>query len=102
MDTQGDVIIPGLWDRQNVVIIEVKLGDADAATYRFESMSALLAQWEKINKDKHGKHCHKQQYFSSFFLSMACNKGKTCQSCGFESTHGSKNRSAHFARARMD
>ena len=31
----GDVMIWGLWDRQTDAIINVKLGDADADTYRF-------------------------------------------------------------------
>ena len=40
-------------------------------TYRFKPMAALLEWWEKINKDKHGKHCHYQQkYFSPFVLSI--------------------------------
>ena len=51
-------MIQGLWDRQVDVIIGVKLGDADADTYKYEPMAVLLDRWENINKDKHGKHCH--------------------------------------------
>ena len=54
-------MIQGLWDRQAEAIIDVKLGDSDAYLYRFEPTVALLAQWDKIKKDKHGKHCHNQR-----------------------------------------
>ena len=34
-------------------------------------MTALLAMWEKINKDKHGKHYHYQRtLFSPFVISV--------------------------------
>ena len=53
-----DVMIRGLWYRQFDAIIDIKLGDADADTYNYEAMIALLTRWEKIKKDKHDKHCH--------------------------------------------
>ena len=55
METRGDVRIRGLWDRQTNSIMDVKLGDTDVYTYRFEPMLTLLAWWEKIKKNKHGK-----------------------------------------------
>ena len=34
-------------------------------------MAALLAWWETIKKDKHGKHCHDQRkHFSPFVFSV--------------------------------
>ena len=51
-------MIQGLWDRQFDAIIDVKLGDADPDTYKYEPMKSLLARWEKIKKDKHSKPCH--------------------------------------------
>ena len=34
-------------------------------------MEELLALWEPIKKDKHGKHCHDQRkYFSPFVISV--------------------------------
>ena len=69
METRGDVPIRGLWDRQTYAIIDVKLGDADTDTYRFESTKNLLAQWEKMKKDNHNKHCHEQRkHFYLFVL----------------------------------
>ena len=63
-------MIRGLWDRQVDAIIEVKLRDADADTYKYEPLTSLLSRWEKIKKDKHGKQFHDQQkHFSPFFLS---------------------------------
>ena len=56
-------MIQCLWDRQIDDIIDIKLGDADADTYKYEPMTALLARWENIKKDKHGKHCHDQRMF---------------------------------------
>ena len=62
-------MVRGLWDCQVDAIIDVKLGDADVDTYKYELMKALQARWEKINKDKHGKKCHnKRKHFSPFFI----------------------------------
>ena len=55
-DTGGYVMVQDLWDLQVNATIDVKLGDADADTYKHEPMKELLARWEKIKKDKHGKH----------------------------------------------
>ena len=60
-----------LWDFQVDAIIDVKLGGADAASYKYEPMAALLAWWEMIKKYKHGKHFRDQRkHFSSFVLSL--------------------------------
>ena len=59
-----------LWDFQVDSIIKVKLGDADADSYKFEPMVALLSRWEMIKKDKHDKHCHDQRKKSPFVLSV--------------------------------
>ena len=68
---RGDVMIPGLWDCQVNTIIDIKLADADADTYNYDPMTSLLARWEKIKKDKHGKHWHYQwKHFSLFVLSV--------------------------------
>ena len=64
-------MIWGLWDRQVEAIIDVKLGDSDADSYKYEPMAALLARWETIKNDKHCKHCHNQRkHFSPFVLSV--------------------------------
>ena len=72
--TRGDVMIRGLWNWQTDPIIDVKLGDANTDTYRFKPMSAILARWEKIKKDKYGTHFHDQRKFCVrfFFLLMEC------------------------------
>ena len=60
-----------LWDQQADSIIDVKLDNADVASYIFEPMAELLAWWEKTKKDKYGKHCRNQQkHFSPFVLSV--------------------------------
>ena len=64
-------MIRGLWYCQVNSIIDFKLGDADADTYKYEPMKSLLTRREKINKDKHGKHCNNQrEHFSPFILSV--------------------------------
>ena len=64
-------MIRGFRDRQVDAIIDVKLGDADADTYKYELMTALLARWENIKKDKHSNHCHDQRkHFLPFVLSV--------------------------------
>ena len=71
LEIRGDVLIQGLWDRQNNDIIYTKIGDADAYTYKFDPMDKLLYWWEKMRKDKHGNHCHEQRkQFSLFILSV--------------------------------
>ena len=36
-------MIRGLWDLQADAIIDIKLGDADTDSYKYEPMAALLA-----------------------------------------------------------
>ena len=62
-------MVRGLWDRQVDSIIDIKLGDANADSYKYEPMTALLARWETTKKEKHGKQCHDQRKkFSPFVL----------------------------------
>ena len=64
-------MVQGLWHRQVDAIIDVKLGEDDADSYKYEPMTALLARWGNIKKDKHGKHWHDQRkHFSPFVLSV--------------------------------
>ena len=64
-------MVQGLWDFQVDAIIDVKLDDTDSYSYEYEPMTALLARWETIKKEKHGKHCHDQRkHFSPFVLSV--------------------------------
>ena len=57
-----------LWDIQVNAIIDIKLGDTDTDTYKYEPITALLVRWETIKKDKHGKKCHGQRKdFSCLF-----------------------------------
>ena len=64
-------MVQGLWDFQVDAIIDVKLDDTDSYSYEYEPMTALLARWETIKKEKHGKHCHNQRkIFSPFVLSV--------------------------------
>ena len=48
-------MVRGLWDCQ------VKALNADADSYTYKPMAALLAWLETIKKDKHSKHYHDQQ-----------------------------------------
>ena len=54
-------MIWGLWDQQVESIIDVKLVNADADSYKYESMVELLDWWETTKKDKHGKNCNGQR-----------------------------------------
>ena len=42
-------MIRGLWDRQVEAIIDVKLGDADVDSYKYESMAALFTKKSLTN-----------------------------------------------------
>ena len=50
-----------VWGCQFDAIIDVKLRGSDTDSYKYEPMTALLAMWETIKKDKHSKHCHNQR-----------------------------------------
>ena len=64
-------MIQGLWDRKVEAIINVKLGNSDMDSYKYEPMAALLDRWETIKKDKHGKHCiNQRKHFSPFVVSV--------------------------------
>ena len=56
-ETWDGVSIRGLREIHTEVIIGVKFGYADTETWNTEGMDKILAQWEKINKNKHGQHC---------------------------------------------
>ena len=65
-------MIRGLWDFPVDDIIDVNLGDAYVDTYKYKPMIALLSRWEKIKRDKHGKHCPGQQkHFRRLFFQWA-------------------------------
>ena len=71
------MVIQVLWDRQAESIIDVKLGNADADSYNYEPMTALLDWRETRKKNKHGKDCHNQKKcFSPFVLSVNGMLGK--------------------------
>ena len=55
------MMIQILWYCQVETIIDVQIGDDGAYSFKYESMPSLLARWEIIKKDKHGKHCHNQR-----------------------------------------
>ena len=64
-------MIQCLRDHQVDATIEVKLDDSATDTYKYTPTTALLATWEKINKDKHVKHHHDQRKHSlPFVLSL--------------------------------
>ena len=70
-ETKEDVMTQGLWYRQADAIVDVKFGDADTDSYKYEPMATLLDWWETTKKDKNGKNCHNQQkYFSLFVISV--------------------------------
>ena len=51
-------MVKRLWDYQVNAIIDVKLGDTDADSYKYELMTALLTRCKTIKKDKQDKNCH--------------------------------------------
>ena len=60
-------MIQVLWGQQAYAIIDVKLGDADAGSYKYDPMEALLPWWETIKKYNHINNCHDQpKHFSMF------------------------------------
>ena len=64
----GDFMIYGLWDRQVEAIIDIKIGNADADSYKYEPMAALLNQGGTMKKHNHGNHCNNQQKKNLFLF----------------------------------
>ena len=54
-------MVQGLCYCQVNTIIEIRLGDTDTDSYKYEPMAALLARREMTKKDKHVNHYHNQQ-----------------------------------------
>ena len=50
--------------------MDIKRGDAEADSYKYYPMEALLTWWETIKKDNHCKHCHDQRKNSPFVISV--------------------------------
>ena len=57
-----------LWGQQVKAIIDIKIGNADTDSYKYEPMTALLAWCETITKEKHGNHCNDQLKKNSPFV----------------------------------
>ena len=55
-----DIMIQCLWFQQVKAILDVKLGDVDMGSYKYEPMAEVMDWWETIKKYKHGKHCNDQ------------------------------------------
>ena len=72
METIGNFLIRGLWENQTDTIINVRFGDADTDTYKYEPMDKLLDHPEKENKDKQSKNCHEQRKKFSDCLLSGC------------------------------
>ena len=87
-ETQGDVMIQGLWYCKVDTIIDIKLWDADVDMYKYEPMTALLARWEKNKKYKHGNHCHNQWISAVCYLSgRNAREGISSHSLSIQSIH---------------
>ena len=61
-------MVQDLWDFQVKAIIDVKIGDADEDSYKYEPIAALLSRLETIKMDKHSKHFHDQGKKNSPFI----------------------------------
>ena len=85
-------------------IVDVRFGDSDLDTYKYEPMDNLLDCWEKENNDKNGKQYHEQWIFPSILLLSVWHsqEGGSSLTLKFESTHGRKTRGTHFTRTEMD
>ena len=49
-EMQGGALVQGLWDHQVDTIIGFKIGDADAYSYKYEPLAALLSWWGNYQK----------------------------------------------------
>ena len=101
LKTRDDVLIWGLWEQHTDVIIDVKIVDVNADSYRYEPMDKLVARWKKqINMNTIRTATNNRKNFSGcYFCWCHARKGGPGHTHSFESTQGSENGWTHFARA---
>ena len=97
-------MIRRLWDKQTGAIVDIKLGDGAGDSYIFYPMTVILAYWEKIKKDKNGKHCHNQRkrFFVCYFCWCHAREVSPGRTRKFDLTHVSENGQSHSSCARLD
>ena len=67
---RGDVLVRGLWERGTDCIIDVRVTDVDAKSYRSRAPHKVLESQEREKKKKYLDACLKQRrHFSPFVVS---------------------------------
>ena len=90
-DERGDVLVRGLWERSTDCILDVRVTDTDAKSYRAKSPKNVLAAQENSKKKKYLAPCLAQRrHFTPFVVSCDGLLGK-------EANHVLKNLASHLA-----
>lgn len=68
---EGDLIVRGMFNAQRDTIIDVRVFDAESASYSRMSFAAAARRHEKEKRDKYGAECRERRVdFSPFVVSM--------------------------------
>ena len=69
-DERGDLLIQGLWTRTNACMVDVRVTDTDAKSYRTKDPKKVLATQEREKKKKYLEKCLQQRrHFTPFVIS---------------------------------
>ena len=76
-DDRGDLLVRGFWTRGTDVIVDVRVTDTDAATYRSLLPSKVLEKQEREKKKKYLEPClQARRHFTPFVVSADGLKGR--------------------------
>lgn len=67
-ELRGDLLIRGLWEHQHSCIIDVRMTDPDAASYRTTPTDKILSNQEKEKKKKYHPTCQELRHHFTPFI----------------------------------
>ena len=76
-EDRGDLLIRSFWDRATDLIVDVRITDTDAKSYKSRSPAKILESQEREKKKKYLEPClERRRHFTPFVVSADGLKGK--------------------------
>ena len=76
-EEKGDLLIRGLWDRATDLIVDVRISNTDAKSYRSRTPAKVLESQEREKKKKYLEAClENRRHFTPFVVSADGLKGR--------------------------
>ena len=78
---RGDVMVRGFWDGRKDAILDVRITDLDAKSYRNRDSTKFIEDHEELKKKKYGEACkYQNRGFTAFVCSVDGFLGKESNS----------------------